>query len=271
MRLTPHKWADQQTAAPRKLQALLHALASFANPQGLAYPSQETIARRLGWSKGTIKKWSDVGRALGLFSVKKRFNPSKGHVDGMTYTLHLDRVITSDEATMQIANLRFPPGEANRKNGDFPLAEANRKNEGGEIATGGKQLQEQYGRAYQDEGCGRPAFGRWPCPSLPAEPGQALTGPRLAPGKRPRRPRHMNDIHPEEIIMDITPSARRRFPSGSRVAVDFPPARQPARTLWIDGECLAEADALIGKWQAGQLSTGDAAVAIAALEYGSGK
>lgn len=131
MRLTPHKWADQQTAAPRKLQALLHALASFANPQGLAYPSQETIARRLGWSKGTIKKWSDVGRALGLFSVKKRFNPSKGHVDGMTYTLHLDRVITPDEATMQIANLRFPPGEANRKNGDFPLAEANRKNEGG--------------------------------------------------------------------------------------------------------------------------------------------
>ena len=131
MKITPHKWADQQVAVPRKLQALLHALASFADPKGIAYPSQETIARRLGWSKGTIKKWSDVGRALGLFSVKKRFNPSKGHVDGMTYTLHLDRVITADEATMQIAKLRFPHTEANRKNGDFPPTEANRKNEGG--------------------------------------------------------------------------------------------------------------------------------------------
>ncbi len=81
----------------------------------------------------------------------------------------------------------------------------------------------------------------------------------------------MNDIHPEEIIMDITPNTRRRFPSGSRVAVDFPPDRTPARTIWIDGDCLGEAGALIGKWQAGSLGTGDAAVAIAALEYGSGK
>lgn len=131
MTLTPHKWADQQTAAPRKLQALLHALASFANAKGLAHPSQETIARRIGWSKGTIKRWSDIGRALGLFSVRKRFNPSKGHVDGMIYTLHLDRVITAEEVATQIANLRFPPSEANRKNGDFPLTEANRKSEGG--------------------------------------------------------------------------------------------------------------------------------------------
>ena len=71
--------------------------------------------------------------------------------------------------------------------------------------------------------------------------------------------------------MDITPSGRQRFPSGSRVAIDFPPDQQQARTIWIDGKCLREAGALIDKWQTGQLGTGDAAVAIAALEYGSGK
>jgi len=141
MKLTPHKWADQQIAAPGKLQALLHALASFANPQGRAYPSQETIGRRLGWSKGTIKKWSDVGRALGLFSTKKRFNAAKGHVDAMIYTLHLDRVITAEEVAMQIANLRFPPSEANRKNGGFPSGRGKSQKRGGEIATDGKQLQ----------------------------------------------------------------------------------------------------------------------------------
>ncbi len=131
MKLTPHKWADQQTAAPRKLQALLHALASFANADGLAYPSQVTIARRLGWSIGTIKKWSDLGRALGLFSTKKRFNAAKRYVDAMIYSLHLDRIVTAEEVAKQIADLRFPSQKGNRKNRGFPSSEANRKNEGG--------------------------------------------------------------------------------------------------------------------------------------------
>ena len=165
MKVTPHKWADQQTAAPRKLQALLHALASFANADGRAYPSQETIARRIGWSKGTIKRWSDIGRALGLFSVKKRFNPSKGHVDGMIYTLHLDRVITGEEVATQIANLRFPPAEANRKNGDFPPAEANRKSEGGK-----SQLTANNSKNSMEELTKTKAIDAQPSPGSPATP-----------------------------------------------------------------------------------------------------
>ncbi len=106
--MRPHKWADQQTAAPRKLQALLHSLASFADAEGIAYPSQNKICRRLGWSKGTVKKWSDIGRGLGLFTTRKRFNRSKGYCDTMIYALHLDRVVTAEEVHMQIAALRFP-------------------------------------------------------------------------------------------------------------------------------------------------------------------
>jgi len=119
MRLTPHRWADAQTAAPRRLQVLLHALASFADAEGIAYPSQDKIVRRLGWSKGTIKKWSDVARGLGLMSTRKRFNPRKGHCDAMTYTLHLDRVASPEEVQRQIAKLRFPPPQGKSQKWGF--------------------------------------------------------------------------------------------------------------------------------------------------------
>lgn len=134
MKWTPHRWADSQIAAPRKLQALLHALASFADADGIAYPSQNKIVRRLGWSKGTVKKWSDFGRALALFSTRKRFNPRKGHCDSMTYTLHLDRVVTHEEVERQIAELRLPSPKGKSQKQGFA-------SEGGQIATGGKQLQ----------------------------------------------------------------------------------------------------------------------------------
>jgi hypothetical protein len=145
MKWRPHRWADQQTAAPRKLQALLYAIASFADANGIAYPSQDRICRRLGWSKGTVKKWSDHGRALGLFSTRKRFNPRKGYCDAMIYTLALDRVVTAEE--VQIAKLRSPPPpKANRKNGDLPPP----RKYGGQIATDGKQLHHE---SYQGSCC----------------------------------------------------------------------------------------------------------------------
>ncbi len=141
MKLRPHKWADAQVAAPSKLQALLHALASFADSDGIAFPSQEKICSRLGWSKGTVKKWSDVGRALGLFSTRKRFNPRKGHVDAMFYTLHLDRVVTAEEVGTQIAELRFPSPEGKSQKQGFPSDPKTAASCRTEIATGGKQLQ----------------------------------------------------------------------------------------------------------------------------------
>jgi hypothetical protein len=140
MRWRPHKWADQQTAAPRKLQALLHALASFADADGIAYPSQAKIMPRIGLSKGTIKKWSNLGRALGLFSTKKRFNRRKGHCDAMVYTLHLDRVVTAEEVATKIAELRStnPKGKSQKKR--FASEAKTATSCHTQIATGGKQL-----------------------------------------------------------------------------------------------------------------------------------
>ena len=143
MKWKPHQWADRQTAAPRKLQALLHTLASFADANGIAYPSQDTIMRRIGWSKGTIKKWSDVGRALGLFSTKKRFNPGKGHVDAMIYTLHLDQVVTAEEVATQIAELRFPHPLGKSQKWGSPSGGGKSQKQGGQIATSGKQPQKK--------------------------------------------------------------------------------------------------------------------------------
>lgn len=151
MKWTAHKWADQQTAAPRKLQALLHALASFATADGVAYPSQDKIVHRLGWSKGTVKKWSDLGRALGLFSTRKRFNPRKGHCDSMNYILHLDRVVSCEEVRTQIAELRFPyPKGKSQKQGfaSTPKTAAACRTQ---IATGGKQLQYERKKAGTEE------------------------------------------------------------------------------------------------------------------------
>lgn len=73
--------------------------------------------------------------------------------------------------------------------------------------------------------------------------------------------------------MDITPDLREPFPSGTRVAVQFPPddARRRQHTIWIDGKCCAAADGLIAKWRSGELTDGAAETAIWQLRYGSGR
>jgi hypothetical protein len=104
------EWAKRQTPLPRKAGVLLFHFADEANDQAQCWPDQEKLAERTGWAKGTIKKWTDLLRALSLISTKKRFNKRKGYCDAMIYTVHLDRVVTPREVERQIANLRFASG-----------------------------------------------------------------------------------------------------------------------------------------------------------------
>jgi len=109
-----HAWAKKQTALPRKAFALLRHLANDANDEGICWPDQNKLASYTVWSKGTIKRWTDFLRVLGLISTKKRFNHRKGHCDAMIYTVHLDRLVTPEEveeAQRQIAKPRFGSGE----------------------------------------------------------------------------------------------------------------------------------------------------------------
>lgn len=100
-------WAKQhEDALPRKASVLLFHLADDANEEQQCWPDQGKLARRTGWAKGTIKRWTDVLRALALLSTKKRWNRRKGHCDALVYTLHLDRTVTREEVERQIAKLR---------------------------------------------------------------------------------------------------------------------------------------------------------------------
>jgi len=58
----------------------------------------------------------------------------------------------------------------------------------------------------------------------------------------------------EEEDGDITSDPRERFPSGTRVTVNFPPPVEEGRhgsTIWIDGDCFAEANDLIAQFKSG--------------------
>lgn len=58
---------------------------------------------------------------------------------------------------------------------------------------------------------------------------------------------------------------RERFPSGSRVDVRFPP---DGRDISIDGACLKEANAIIGRYKAGEMTESEARQALYDLEFG---
>ena len=127
-------------------------------------------------SKGTIKKWSNLGRALGLFSTKKRFNRRKGHCDAMVYTLHLDRVVTAEEVAAKSAKSRHsrPKGKSQKKRfaSDAKTATSCRT----QIATGGKQLQKKERKPAP-----RKNSPRNHSLSKPARPSAAIDGSRTTP------------------------------------------------------------------------------------------
>jgi len=55
----------------------------------------------------------------------------------------------------------------------------------------------------------------------------------------------------EEEDGNITSDPRERFPSGTRVTVNFPPPVRHGSTIWIDGDCFAEANDLIAQFKSG--------------------
>jgi len=68
-------------------------------------------------------------------------------------------------------------------------------------------------------------------------------------------------------MLDITSDPRERFPSGTRVTVNFPPPVRHGSTIWIDGDCFAEANDLIAQFKSGKLTARDAESAIRELAY----
>jgi hypothetical protein len=68
-------------------------------------------------------------------------------------------------------------------------------------------------------------------------------------------------------MMDITP--RERFPSGSCIAIDFPPPSEGvrSRTIWIDGNHLKHAHVIIRQFEAGSLTEREAENALYDLAY----
>jgi hypothetical protein len=68
--------------------------------------------------------------------------------------------------------------------------------------------------------------------------------------------------------MDLTP--RKKYPSGSCCAVEFPPPDdgKPSRLIWIDGKRLETAQAIIPRYQAGELTEAKADHAIFELRWG---
>jgi hypothetical protein len=70
--------------------------------------------------------------------------------------------------------------------------------------------------------------------------------------------------------MDITPDTRDRFPSGSRIPIEFPPDNVRARIIWIDGKRFAEAKELIAQFKAGRLTARAAEDALYELAYAPG-
>jgi hypothetical protein len=122
-------WADLQSALPSKGRVLAWHLGYFADDKGICFGlAQAKLVQRTGWAKGTLKRWTDLLRALDLVATRRRFNPRKQHHDALVYKLNLGRVVTAKEvkeALSRIAILRSHSGEPDRKN------------RGSRIATGG--------------------------------------------------------------------------------------------------------------------------------------
>jgi hypothetical protein len=138
------KWAEGQPL-PRKAGVLLFHIADFANDDGKAWPDQDKLATRTGWAKGTIKRWTDFNRDLGLLSTRKRFNRRKGYCDALEYTLHLDRAAPPEEVQGQIAKLRFGSAQGKSQKQGFASPKANRKNAGGKSQLAANNLIEPQG------------------------------------------------------------------------------------------------------------------------------
>jgi hypothetical protein len=74
--------------------------------------------------------------------------------------------------------------------------------------------------------------------------------------------------------MDITPDlTRRRFPSGSRIGVSFPPPElaDRSRIIWIDSRCRELADDVIRRFKACELTEREAEKELYELEFGRPK
>jgi hypothetical protein len=75
-----------------------------------------------------------------------------------------------------------------------------------------------------------------------------------------------NEKEDARNMLDITSDPRERFPSGTRVTVNFPPPVEKGgrgSTIGIDGDCFSEADDLIAQF--GKLTESDAENAIREL------
>jgi hypothetical protein len=88
-------------------------------------------------------------------------------------------------------------------------------------------------------------------------------------GERPDL-RDEREVRPRQQMIDITPDQRRRFPSRSRIGVNFPPPEldDRSRIIWIDGRCRELADAVIRQFKAGDLTVREAEKALYELEFG---
>ena len=143
MKWKPHQWADRQTAAPRKLQALLHTLASFADANGIAYPSQDTIMRpnrmEQRHDQEVVRRRP---RARSLLD-EKAVQPRKG--TRRRDDLHLASRPSRHSRRGRNANRRTaispPPGKSQKWGS--PSGGGKSQKQGGQIATSGKQPQKK--------------------------------------------------------------------------------------------------------------------------------
>lgn len=81
-------WAMRQTAGAARRKLLLLALATYADPNGVCWPSQETLARDTEQSVDSVQRQLDVLEELKLLS-RSRMPKRRGQWQGHRYQLPL--------------------------------------------------------------------------------------------------------------------------------------------------------------------------------------